>query len=104
MTDPDATRVTLLVLYTPKLEECRIFYARLGLAFTAEQHERGPAHYAAVLADGTVFGLYPSRPGKQTGILRLGIAIGGYAATPPLKKGTRRVTDPDGRTVEIRAT
>ena len=96
-------RVTLLVLYTPQLEECRNFYAGLGLAFTAEQHGRGPAHYAAVIADGTVFELYPSRPGRQVSSLRLGIAIEGSAASPPFDKGHHQVTDPDGRTVEIDA-
>jgi catechol 2,3-dioxygenase-like lactoylglutathione lyase family enzyme len=44
MTSPSVTRVTLLVLYTPQLEECRDFYTRLGLAFAAEQHGHGPAH------------------------------------------------------------
>ena len=96
-------RVTLLVLYTPQLEECRNFYTGLGLAFAAEQHGHGPAHYAAVLADGTVFELYPSRPGRQTETLRLGFAIEGKAANPPLDEGRHQLTDPDGRTVEVHA-
>ncbi|MEU9111006.1 glyoxalase/bleomycin resistance/dioxygenase family protein [Streptomyces sp. NPDC048483] len=103
MTGPSAIRVTLLVLYTPQLEECRKFYAGLGLTFMAEQHGQGPEHYAAVLADGTVFELYPSRPGRQTDALRLGLAIDGGTANPPLATGRHQVTDPDGRTVEIDA-
>jgi hypothetical protein len=103
MTGPSASRLTLLVLYTPQLGECRDFYAGLGLAFTAEQHGRGPAHYAAVLADGTVLELYPSRPGRQTDILRLGLAIEGGAANPPLDKGRHQLADPDGRVVEVHA-
>lgn len=103
MTSPGPIRVTLLVLYTPQLEECRNFYARLGLAFTTEQHGHGPEHFAAVLADGTVFELYPSTPGRQTNTLRLGLAIEGNAASPPLDKGHHQVTDPDGRTVEVLA-
>lgn len=103
MTEPSAIRVTLLVIYTPQLEECRAFYTALGLAFTAEQHGQGPAHYAAVLGDGTVFELYPSRPGRQTDTLRLGLAVPGSAANPPLAPGRHQLKDPDGRTVEIQA-
>lgn len=103
MTSPGAIRVTLLVVYTPQLEECRKFYAGLGLAFTTEQHGRGPVHFAAILADGAVFELYPSTPRHQTNTLRLGLAIEGNAADPPLDKGHHQVTDPDGRTVEVLA-
>ncbi|MGW6708100.1 glyoxalase/bleomycin resistance/dioxygenase family protein [Streptomyces sp. NPDC054956] len=100
---PSAARLTLLVLYTPRLEDCRRFYAELGLAFTPERHGRGPEHYAAVLADGTVFELYPDRDDRRTGDLRLGLAVGGGAAIPPLAPGRHRRVDPDGRTVEIDA-
>jgi hypothetical protein len=103
MTDPSPTRLTLLVLYSPQLELCRRFYGGLGLTFTAEQHGQGPEHYAAVLADGTVFELYPARPGRQTDILRLGLAIDGSAAMPPLAPGRHLLTDPDGRTLEVHA-
>ena len=101
MTGPSTIRMTLLVLYTPRLEECRAFYAGLGLALTAERHGQGPEHYAAVLADGTVLELYPDRPGRRTDALRLGLAIEGGTANPPLGTGRHRLTDPDGRTVEI---
>jgi hypothetical protein len=66
MSDPSSIRATLLVLYSPRLEECRRFYGDLGLCFTAEQHGQGPRHYAAVLADGLVVELYPARPGRET--------------------------------------
>ena len=104
MTTPNTIRATLLVLYTPQLEECRRFYHDLGLDLTAEQHEQGPRHYAAVLADGAVFEIYPARPDRLTGALRLGLAVNGDTATPRLVPGRHLLTDPDGRTVEIHAT
>ena len=103
MTGPSTIRMTLLVLYTTQLEECRRFYASLGLGFTAERHGQGPEHYAAVLTDGTVFELYPAQPGRQTSTLRLGLAIEASTAVPPLSTGRHQLTDPDGRTVEIHA-
>lgn len=95
--------MTLLVLYTPQLEECRRFYGDLGLVFTAERHGLGPEHYAAELADGTVLELYPARPGHRTDALRLGLAVDGSAARPPLPPGRHQRVDPDGRAVEIEA-
>ena len=104
MTDPTPIRMTLLVLYSPHLEQCHDFYANLGLTFTAEKHGQGPEHYAAVLADGTVFELYPARPGRQTDSLRLGLTVSGDAVAPPLAPGRHVLTDPDGRAVEVHAT
>ena len=104
MTDPKPIRMTLLVLYSPNLEQCHAFYANLGLTFTAEKHGQGPEHYAAVLADGTVFELYPARPGRQTDSLRLGLTVPGDATVPPLAPGRHVLTDPDGRAVEVHAT
>ncbi|WP_327308214.1 glyoxalase/bleomycin resistance/dioxygenase family protein [Streptomyces sp. NBC_01298] len=101
-----AVRVSLLVLYTPRLEECRRFYGDLGLAFTPERHGRGPEHYAAVLPDGMVIELYPARDDRLTGALRLGLAVpafDGSATRPRLAPGRQRLVDPDGRTVEITA-
>ncbi|KQV13652.1 hypothetical protein [Kitasatospora sp. Root107] len=103
MTGSNSIRMTLLVLYTPQLEECRRFYTSLGLAFTAERHGRGPEHYAAVLPDGTVLELYPARPGRRTHALRLGLAVPGDITDPPLGPGRHQLTDPDGRIVEILA-
>jgi catechol 2,3-dioxygenase-like lactoylglutathione lyase family enzyme len=101
MTEP---RVTLLVLYTLQVEECRSFYSELGLSFAAERHGQGPEHYAAVLADGVVLEIYPARPDRETGTLRLGLTISGAAATPSLAPGRHLLTDPDGRTIEVHAT
>ncbi|MFL6114655.1 MAG: glyoxalase/bleomycin resistance/dioxygenase family protein [Catenulispora sp.] len=104
MTTSPAIRATLLVLYSPRMQECHRFYSDLGLDFTAEQHGQGPRHYAAVLTGGAVFEIYPARPDRQTGALRLGLALDGAAATPALAPGRHLLTDPDGRTVEIHAT
>lgn len=101
---PAATaRVTLLVLYTPRPEECRRFYAGLGLGFTPERHGRGPEHHAAVLSDGTVFELYPARPGRRTDGLRLGLSltVDGTTTNSDLGPGHHRLVDPDGRTVKV---
>jgi hypothetical protein len=103
MANPSAIRMNLLVLYPPQMEECRAFYSALGLTFTAERHGNGPEHHAAVFADGTVFELYPARPGRQTNILRLGLTIEASSANPPLDAGRHLLTDPDGRTVEVLA-
>jgi len=51
-----------------------------------------------------VFELYPARPGRQTDALRLGLALNGTMATPPLTPGRHILTDPDGRTIEVHAT
>lgn len=103
MSGRSSARLTLVVLYTPRLEACRQFYGDLGLDFTAEQHGEGPHHYAAILADGTVFELYPARPGRETGALRLGLAVPGTEATPQLATGRHQRVDPDGRTVDLDA-
>ncbi|WP_329121327.1 glyoxalase/bleomycin resistance/dioxygenase family protein [Streptomyces sp. NBC_01465] len=104
MSTPSSIRATLLVLYSPRLEECLTFYGDLGLNFATEQHDQGPRHYAAVLADGMVFEIYPARAGRETGIMRLGLAVTGASATPPLAPGHHLLTDPDGRTVAIHST
>ncbi|MBR7834379.1 hypothetical protein KDL01_13980 [Actinospica durhamensis] len=103
MTQKSSVRATLVVLYTARLEECRDFYGGLGLEFAAERHGQGPEHYAAVLADSAVFELYPARPDRESGALRLGFAVIGAAATPPLAPGRHLLTDPDGRTVDVHA-
>ena len=104
---PVGARVTLLVLYTTRLEDCLRFYRGLGLSFTAERHGGGPEHYAAVLAgDGVVIELYPAREGwagRGTEALRLGLAVEGAAATPVLAVGRHTFADPDGRTVVVDA-
>lgn len=104
MSDPSTIRLNLLVLYSPRIEECQRFYSALGLHFATEQHGQGPRHYAAILADGAVLEIYPARSGRETGVLRLGLTIVGAAATPPLAPGRHQLEDPDGRTVDIHST
>ncbi|MDX3512630.1 hypothetical protein PV755_27525 [Streptomyces caniscabiei] len=48
--------------------------------------------------------LYPARPDRRTDALRLGLAVDGARAVPPLPPGRHLLTDPDGRTVEVHAT
>jgi catechol 2,3-dioxygenase-like lactoylglutathione lyase family enzyme len=104
-TDPGGAlpAATLLVLYTPALEECRAFYAALGLPLVRERHGAGPEHWAAELPGGLVLEFYPAAPGRVSGAVRLGFAVRGAAARPPLAPGRHLLTDPDGRTVEVRA-
>ncbi|MDP9867213.1 MULTISPECIES: VOC family protein [Streptosporangium] len=92
-------RQTLVVIYTSRLEECRDFYASLGLEFRPEQHGDGPRHHAATLPDGTVFELYPAGEGGETGRLRLGFVAAGATEGA----GRRLLRDPDGRVVELQA-
>jgi catechol 2,3-dioxygenase-like lactoylglutathione lyase family enzyme len=89
--------MTLLVLYTERLEECRAFYEGLGFEFVREKHGTGPEHFAAVLPGGLVLELYPSTPERATGRARLGFA----ATVESLPPGHQILTDPDGRTVEL---
>ncbi|MDI2127473.1 VOC family protein [Yinghuangia seranimata] len=89
--------VTLVVLYSTRLEACREFYAGLGLVFARERHGTGPVHYAAVLEDGCVLELYPATTVRETGALRLGLGV----ESGPLPPGRHVLRDPDGRTVEV---
>ncbi|MFE5328681.1 VOC family protein [Embleya sp. NPDC056575] len=89
----------LIVVYTSRLDACREFYASLGLALVRERHGSGPEHYAATLDDGTVMELYPARPDRMTGYLRIGLVL---AADSPLPRGRHLLTDPDGRSVDVR--
>ncbi|WP_328816982.1 VOC family protein [Nonomuraea cypriaca] len=86
------------MIYTTKMEECRAFYASLGLEFRAERHGDGPPHYAAVLGDGFVVEIYPAAGGRETGALRLGFEVTGLPDHPP---GRQVLLDPDGRAVEV---
>ncbi|MFE9423537.1 VOC family protein [Kitasatospora sp. NPDC006697] len=86
--------LALLVLYTARLEECREFYAGLGLPLRPERHGGSPAHYAAELPGGLVLELYPAGPGRESGPVRLGFTVPGVTER-------RLLTDPDGRTVEL---
>ncbi|GLX01632.1 VOC family protein [Microtetraspora sp. NBRC 16547] len=90
-------RANLLVIYTTRREECRDFYASLGMDFQAEQHGNGPEHYAAVLPDGMVFEIYPAAAGA-TGTFRIGFAV---ESLPGYGAGRHVLHDPDGRAVEL---
>lgn len=92
--------LTLIVIYTEAVQECRDFYTGLGLCFAREQHGTGPEHYAAVLAGGTVVEIYPATD-RQTGPLRLGLAVQRSATHPRLDAGRHVLHDPDGRTIEL---
>ncbi|MEU6215830.1 VOC family protein [Streptomyces sp. NPDC047023] len=90
----------LLVIYTTRLDECRDFYAGLGLDLVPERHGSGPDHYAATLPDGGVVELYPATRRPATGYLRLGLTA--PAAVPAVgEPGLHTLTDPDGRTVVL---
>jgi hypothetical protein len=99
----NSPRITLLVIYSDRMEECRNFYTNLGLRFDPEQHGKGPHHYAAVLDDGFVFEIYPSAD-RRTGAARVGLSIEGARARPPLEAARYMLTDPDGRKVDIQVT
>jgi hypothetical protein len=105
LTTPNTTtvRMNLLVIYSDAMEECERFYTALGMRFTPEHHGKGPRHYAAVLADGTVFEIYPAAPGRITGTIRLGLTIEGAASRPVLEPGRHVLRDPDGRAVDVEA-
>ncbi|MFD9081975.1 VOC family protein [Streptomyces erythrochromogenes] len=92
--------IDLLVIYTARLEECRGFYAGLGLDLVPEKHGDGPDHYAAVFADGAVLELYPATRRPETGYVRLGLTVAAHrAGDRPV--GRHTLTDPDGRTVVL---
>ncbi|MDT0329651.1 VOC family protein [Nocardiopsis lambiniae] len=94
-------RTTLVVVYTPRLEECRAFYEGLGLRFVRERHGSGPEHHAATLAGGLVLELYPATEKRLTGGLRLGLTVPGHRTDPPSEPGRYTFTDPDGRPVDV---
>src|SRR5437588_8514311 len=48
----------LLVLKTHQVDRVRAFYEALGIAFTEEQHGKGPIHFAGRVGD-VVIEVYP---------------------------------------------
>ena len=54
-----------------------------------------------MLADGAVFEIYPPRAGHTTGPLRLGLTLTPSQGWAFIESGTRTLTDPDGRTVQV---
>ncbi|SHK05338.1 HD domain-containing protein [Nocardiopsis flavescens] len=95
------SRVTLVVVHTPRLDACRDFYRGLGLRFVRERHGAGPEHHAATLAQGLVLELYPATGSRTTGALRLGFAVPAHLTDPVLETGRYTFTDPDGRAVDV---
>lgn len=99
---PDCTAVlTLLVVYTERLEACREFYAGVGLSLVREQHGSGPVHYSVTLQTGTIIEFYPGRPDRSTGRLRLALRVADATSADKLPPGEHVLQDPDGRTVVV---
>jgi catechol 2,3-dioxygenase-like lactoylglutathione lyase family enzyme len=110
-------RLNLVVIRSRDIERAVAFYGRLGLAFTAQVHGKGPRHYAAEL-EGGVFEIYPLRPvAFQTTSVRLGFLVADLDGLLPslvdtgvtLLEGPRDsaagrravVCDPDGHVIEL---
>jgi lactoylglutathione lyase len=113
----NSTRLSLLVLKTHDVERLVTFYGLLGLAFDAEQHGKGPIHFAAQLGE-LVLEIYPLDQRQAVDVTtRVGFAVSalaeqlakleaaGVAIVSPLRQsswGLRAVVrDPDGRAVEL---
>ena len=88
----------MVVIYTEQLEACREFYTALGLRLVEEQHGAGPVHYSTTMPGGLVLELYPGKPDRTTGRLRLGITVLTGFDQPT---GRELRTDPDGRVVDL---
>ena len=112
-----AVRLSLLVLKAHDVERLTQFYGQLGIEFEAEQHGKGPVHFAAKLS-GVVLEIYPlDQQQKVDTTTRVGFAVpelrelcarlnaaGIPIASPPKESpwGWRAVVrDPDGRSVEL---
>jgi lactoylglutathione lyase len=109
----DGVLLSLLVLRCADLERSRSFYETLGLAFTPEQHDRGPTHYSSRVGD-VVIELYP-KGSLDTSDLRFGLILlrgrevleavsqcgGTVVATDSLDARRVVVRDPDGHTLEL---
>ena len=87
----------LLVIHTHVPDACAEFHRAIGLEPVREQHGTGPEHWAVSLDDGTVIEIYPARPDRVTGYLRVDLTL----AHSPLGPGRHRLTDPDGRTIVV---
>ncbi len=110
--------LALLVLKTHPVDRLRRFYGALGVDLVAQQHGKGPVHYAGSVGD-VVLEVYPLPEGDipADATTRLGFAVasvtdavatlqadGSAIVTMPQasQKGRRAVVrDPDGRAVEL---
>ena len=114
--------ISLIVVRAGDLARTRRFYEAIGLSFTDEQHETGPAHLSATGPSGFVFELYPAsasgvvdRGGvgdvrlgfrvpsaaeaAKAAVLAGGSVVGEVTAYDGLERAV--VTDPDGRRIEL---
>jgi lactoylglutathione lyase len=110
-------QLSLVVLKTRQVEQVVEFYRQLGIEFDAEQHGKGPVHFAARLGE-LVLEVYPldAKQAVDT-TTRLGFSVSnvaelvtrletaGIAVVSPVKEsawGRRAVVrDPDGRAIEL---
>lgn len=106
---------SLLVIRAADVERAVAFYRALGLSFERERHGRGPVHYAAQCG-GTVFEVYPARPGESASAsVRLGFCVpnvaeavaslvrAGGVLRPSASAERAVVLDPSGNSVELTA-
>lgn len=100
----------MIVLYVGDPAASLRFYTALGIAFAAEKHGSGPAHFASDVG-GVILELYPSddRPPTRT---RLGLRVADIDAAltalsaagfdvPGPREGRCVIRDPDGNSVEL---
>ncbi|WP_203030038.1 VOC family protein [Frankia nepalensis] len=94
--------IGLFVVYYDDISACLDFYGKLGMSFARERHGSGPEHYAAALAGGVVFELYPAGKRGATGRIRLGVTVRRDEIDFTLEAGHHVLRDPEGRAVDIR--
>lgn len=98
-------------MYVRDIEESRVFYEGLGLAFVKEKHGNGPVHYSSE-HDGMVFELYPNKGEAPLDNTLLGFKIANLTgslsgmdvdSTYEFDGQTVYVVvDPDGRNIELK--
>lgn len=76
MIEPADVSLKLLVLKSRHIDKLRAFYQSLGIAFTEEQHGKGPVHYAGQVA-GVILEIYPlpDDAGTADRMTRLGFGM-----------------------------
>ncbi|WP_017582112.1 hypothetical protein [Nocardiopsis valliformis] len=92
-----------VVIYTDRVEECRDFYASLGLSFGEERYPLadGLMRYSCRMPLGPVLEIHPTTHDHRTSDLRLSLALARADTNPPLSPGEHLLTDPDGRKVDV---
>jgi len=84
-------RLSLLVLRADDPLKLAEFYSTLGLIFSAEQHGKGPLHYAADCA-GIVIEIYPlAQATESTASTRLGFTVRSIQSVHPALEGAGAV-------------